>query len=55
MSNKLQRLKELKFLVGELKKDIADEYQLKETLQIMSTICLQIKREKNIGREEGYL
>ena len=51
MSNKIQRLKDLKLLVGELKEEIADESHPQETIQRMSTICLQIKRERTIGRQ----
>ena len=55
MYNRLQRLNDLKLLVGELKEELADESHLRETLQIMSTICLQIKRERNIGRPRGSI
>ena len=55
MYNRLQRLNDLKLLVGELKEELADESHLQETLQIMSTICLQIKRERNIGRPRGSI
>ena len=51
ISNRLQRLKDLKLLVGELKEKLADESHPQETLQRMSTICLQIKRERTIGRQ----
>ena len=55
MSNMLKRLKNLKLLVGELKGELADESNLQETLQRMSTTRLQIKREINIGRQGGSL
>ena len=48
--NMLQRLNELKLLVGKLKEELADESHLRETLQKKSTICLKIKHEKTIGR-----
>ena len=50
MSNRLQRLKYLKFLVGELNEELEDESHLRENIQRMSTIRLQINREKTIGR-----
>ena len=50
MFNRLQRLKDLKLLVGELKEELADESRLRETLQRMSTIRLQIKRDRTTGR-----
>ena len=40
MSNRLQRLKDLKLIVGKLKEKLADKSHLRETLQKMSTICL---------------
>ena len=49
MSNRLQRLKYLKFLVGEVKEELADESNIRITLQRMSTILLKIKRERIIG------
>ena len=55
MSNRLQRLKHLKFLVGELKEELADESHLRETLQIMSTVGLKIKRDRTIGLHGGSL
>ena len=55
MYNRLQRLKYLELLVGKLKEELAYESHLRETLQIMSTIFLQIKREITIGRLRGYL
>ena len=55
MSNRLQMLNDLKLLVGELKEELSDESHLRETLQIMSTIFLQIKRERTIGRPRGSL
>ena len=55
VSNRLQRLKYLKLLVGELKEELADEFHIRENLQKMSTICLQIERERNIGRQGGSL
>ena len=55
MPNRLQGLKDLKFLVGELKEVLADESHLRETLQIMSTIRLQINCEITIGRRGGSL
>ena len=55
MSNRLQRSKDLKLLVGELKEELADESHPRESIQIMSTILLQIKRERNIGRRGGSL
>ena len=55
MSNRLQRFKDLKFLVGQLNEELAYEYLLRETLQIMSTIRSQIKRERTIGRQRGSL
>ena len=48
-------LNDLKLLVGKLTEELADEYHLRETLQIMSTICLQIKRERSIERPRGSL
>ena len=50
ISNTLQRMKYSKSLVGGLKERLAYEYHLQETLQKMSTICLQIKSERTIGR-----
>ena len=55
MSTRLQRLKDLKLLVGELKEELSDESHIQETLQIMSTILLQIKWERTIGRQWGSL
>ena len=49
MSNRLQRLKYLKLLVGEVKEELADESNIRITLQRMSTILLKIKRERIIG------
>ena len=40
MSNRLQRLKDLKFLVGELKEELADKSHLRETNQRISNIRL---------------
>ena len=48
-------LNDLKLLVGKLTEELADEYHLREALQIMSTICLQIKRERSIERPRGSL
>ena len=53
--NRLQRLNGLNLLVGKLKEELADESHLGETLQISSTICLQIKLERNIRRPRGSL
>ena len=55
MSNRLQKLKDFKLLVGGLKEEIADEFLLRETLQRMSTISLQIKRDRTIGCQGGSL
>ena len=55
MSNRLQRLKYFKLLVGELKEYLADESCLQATLQIMSTIRFQIKSGRTIGRQGGSL
>ena len=55
VSNRLQRLNDLKLLVGEFKEEIADESHLRETLQIMSTIFLHIKGERTIGCPRGSL
>ena len=55
MSNRLQRSKDFNFLVGKLKEELSDEYHLQETLQIMNTIYLQIKRERIIGRRGGSI
>ena len=53
--NRLKRLKDLDFLVGELKEELADEYHPQEILQIISTIRLQINRERTIGCQGGSL
>ena len=45
----------MKLLVGKLKEEIADESHPRETLQRMSTIRLQKKRERSIGRRGGSL
>ena len=55
ISNRIKRLKYLKLLVGELKEELADEYNLQENLHRMSTIRLQIKRDRTIGCQGGYL
>ena len=51
----LQRLKDSKLLVGELKEETKDESHLLEALQRMITIRLKIKRERTIGRQGGSL
>ena len=55
MSNRLKRLKDLKFLVGDLKEELPDESHLLETLHRMDTIRLQINHEITIGRKIGSL
>ena len=55
ISNRLQRLKNFKLIVGELKKEIVDESHFRENLQRMSSIRLQINRERNIGCQGGSL
>ena len=45
----------MKFLVGKLKEELADESHLRETLHRMGTIRLEIKREITIGRCGGSL
>ena len=55
LSNRLQRLKYLKLIVGELKEELSDEFHLLETLQIMSTIHLKINLERIIGHRRRSL
>ena len=55
VSNRIKRLKDFKFIVGELKEEISDKPYPQESLQIMSTLRLQIKRERNIGCQLGSL
>ena len=55
MSNRIKRLKDFKFLVGELKEEISDKPYPQESLQIMSTIRFQINIERIIERQGGSL
>ena len=52
-ANRLNKLKELKTQVKEVKDDLADELHLRENLEKMGIIRREIKNERLIGRCGG--
>ena len=52
-SNRLRLLKELKVQVSDLKDDLVEESKMRQSLEKMKDIRLQIKRERKVGRKGG--